>query len=162
MHAHLLELDVERLSQAEHIGFLGGILRSERHPLQARRRCHQEQPTASALRQVMTEVVRHVEMRFDIQAQTPLQGPVVRSQKIAGSHRPRVRNHEANVKIMGGFLHLLEEVVGGEVQSDGSIVDAECFREFAPERFERGKPSGDENQMQSACRQLPREFLADA
>jgi hypothetical protein len=162
MHTYLLELDMERFSQAEHIGFGGCILRRERYPLQARRRCHQEQPTPPALCQVLAKVVRQAQMRFDVQAQTLLQGPVVHGQKIASSHRPRVGNHEANIQIMGGFLQLLEEIVGGEIQSNGSIVDAECLREFVPERFERGEPSGHEHQMQSTCCQLPCEFLADA
>ena len=117
-------------------------------------------PTASALCQVRPEVVRHVQMRFDVQTQTLLPCLVVHGQKIAGQKHPRVGNHEANVQIVGGFLHLLEEIVGGEVQSDSSILYAEFCCETAPNFFQCREPPGDEDQMKPACRQLPREFLA--
>ena len=124
MHTHLLQLAMESLSERQHIGFGGGILRTERNPLQARRRCGQQQPTTSTPGQVLPEMVRHVQMRFDVETQTPLQGPGVHGQKIAKHPRSRVGNHEANVQVMGGVLQLLDEIADGEVQTNGSILDA--------------------------------------
>jgi len=137
MHAHFLQLAMEPLSERQHIGFGGGILRTERDPLQARRRCGQQQPTASALGQVLPEMVRHLQMCLDVETQTLLQSPGVQGHKIAKHPRPRVGNHQTNVQIMRGLFDLAEEMLLGEVHPDGSILHAELGGEPTPKLFQR-------------------------
>jgi hypothetical protein len=101
-------------------------------------------------------------VHLDVQAQIALQSLMIHAQKIAGDHRPRVGNHEANIQIMGSFRQLCENIIGGQIQSNCSILDAEGVREFAPQRFERGEAAGNQHQMQSARRHLARKFFANA
>jgi hypothetical protein len=49
----------------------------------------------------------------------------------------------------------------GEVHPDGSILHAELGGESAPKLFQCGEPSGDQDHMEPAGRQLAREFLAN-
>jgi hypothetical protein len=162
MHTHLLELHMERFSQREHIGFGGSILCRERHALQTRRRCHQKQPTTPALGQALAKMVCQIQVHLDIEAQIAPQSLVIHGHKIAGDHRPGVGNHEANISILSGFRERCERIIGGQIQPNSVILDAEGVREFAAQRFERGEPSSHQDQVQSACCQLSREFLSNA
>jgi hypothetical protein len=122
---------------------------------------HQQHSAASALCQALTEVVRQIQMRQDVESHHRVQCTALDGQEGARNDSARVGDQQANVKILGSLLNGCEKALLAEVYPNGSIVHPEFMCKLAPQCFQEGETACHQHQIQSAGRQLPCEFFAD-
>jgi hypothetical protein len=69
-----------------------------------------------------------------------MQRPALNCQEIPVNSRAGIGDHEANVKTTGCLCEWFEKALVAEVYPDGSILNAELFRQTTPDFFQQGQP----------------------
>src|SRR5215210_4986996 len=123
MQPELLELNVQRLAEAQHKGFGSTIVGHVGDTLSGAHRRDQEYPTAPARCQSLTEVMGQVKMGDDVEAHDAEQRTPFEGQELAGDASAGVGDQQANVKITSRFCERFEKVILGEVYPYGSILN---------------------------------------
>src|SRR5712692_7461124 len=101
-------------------------------------------------------------MRHGVESQGLLEQLSIELQELARVCRASIRDDKADIQIVRSLGKPRKEALLREVHCKGAVIDLEVACVIASHFLKQGFPSGQEHDVDSCSRDLPREFLTDS